>query len=136
MNAFRTLSGQRIIVIVTATLIFSLYPGLASASVFRSINIDASGGQLTGTLMWTGLRSFELQNMALADTTCDRQPVFFFVSYNGHDGPLHYNNNGCATTTSFATLEGADAAEIDAVTIKVCRGLPILQCDKLIYTSL
>ncbi|MGH8902997.1 MAG: hypothetical protein ACRDYA_15330 [Egibacteraceae bacterium] len=136
MGLFRMLFRRMAISAVVAMLMLMFCPGIASASVFQAVDLEAPGGQLTGTLMWTGLYSFELHNMALMDTACDRQPLFFSVSYNGHTGPLHYNNSGCATTTSFPTLEGADTSEISSVTINVCRGVPALQCEKLVYNSL
>lgn len=133
MKLFGMLIRRVPISVFAAMPILLLTLGVASAGVPQPINIDSSGGQLTGTLMWTGPGSFELRNMSLTDTTCDSQPVFFSVSFNGHDGPRHTNNSGCKSTTTFPTLKGADTPHISALTINVCRATSVPECDKLIF---
>jgi hypothetical protein len=133
MKLFCTLP-LRIVISMAATMLVLLFtPAIASANISQPVSITASGGQLTGRLLWTGPNSFELRDMALTDTRCDAQPVFFSVSFNGHDGPWHTNTGGCASTTTFPTLKGADGFRIPTVTFNMCRGTSIPQCDKLVY---
>lgn len=75
-------------------------------------HFDVSDGsaEVSGTLNFTGARTFTLSNVDLTDRACDARYAFFYAVDNVGHFAEHRNGNGCHTTIHWDSLSGGSSA--------------------------
>jgi hypothetical protein len=82
-------------------------------------DVSTTGARVTGTINFTGSKTFQLLNVILYDTKCDASSAYFEAADQNSGYAVHQNGGGCNSALHFGTLSGSASYSISYLYISV-----------------